>query len=81
VSDSDFVDVGDELVVSIGGFPVAEATVFKVDDEGVHVGLSGPFDYFVLPLNIKEYDQPDGYGHGSQPLDGTVTATSTFTKE
>jgi hypothetical protein len=65
MSDSDFVDIGDELVVKISGYPVATAYVYRVDDEGVHTS----FEYeelgidFVLPLDVKSYDQVDGVAH------------------
>lgn len=72
MSDSDFVDVGDELVVSISGYPVDKAYVFEVG-ETVKAALKRPGRdriVFVLPLDFKNWDRVDGYGHHSQPLDG-----------
>jgi hypothetical protein len=64
VSDSDFVDVGDELVVRIAGYPVAKATVFKITPEDVWVSVGEPsLMIFNLPLDFKDYDQVDGVAH------------------
>jgi hypothetical protein len=68
MSDSDFVDVGDELVVRIAGYPVGTAKVagtsFKgnlivevVNENGRYVGT------FYLPPNFKDYDTVDGVAH------------------
>lgn len=71
MSDSDFVDVGDELVVSISGYPVGKAVVKEIYKDSLLI------QYVVsdtVPLNIKDYDTVDGYGHGSQPLEGVNNA-------
>jgi hypothetical protein len=74
MSDTDFVDVGDLLVVRISGYPVGKARVDKVDPEGIWVVLIDvPAEIkFRLPLDVKSYDTVDGYGHHSQPLEGPV---------
>ena len=60
MSDSDFVDVGDELVVRIAGYPVGKARVFKVDDK---VWVETDALIHLLPLDFKDYDRVDGVAH------------------
>ena len=67
VSDSDFTDVGDELVVRISGYPVGKARVEKIFSDYLiaSFGVPGkPLIYFELPLNVKDYDTVDGVAHG-----------------
>jgi hypothetical protein len=61
MSDSDFIDVGDELVVKISGYPVASTAIVVEINTHVIVELLG--SYFVLPLNVKDYDTVDGVAH------------------
>jgi hypothetical protein len=72
MSDSDFVDVGDELVVRIAGYPVGKAVVeghtsngdwivYAYDNHNKRLGT------FYLPPNFKDYDQVDGVAH--EPVD------------
>lgn len=68
--DQPIINVGDELVVRIAGYPVATAHVFKIDDDGVHVGTTGPFDYFVLPPSFVPVDEVDGVDHTRKAADG-----------
>lgn len=74
MSDNNFVDEGDLLTVSISGFPVAKARVDRVEKKKVKVRVlddyGNPVATYYIPLNVKEYDTVDGYGHGSQPLTG-----------
>jgi hypothetical protein len=81
MSDTDFVDIGDELVLSVSGYPAAKAVVTNVHDGIVYVtvhGEKGSTLWLNLPLDFKDYDTVDGvnhhagveYGHHSQPLDG-----------
>lgn len=69
MSDSDFVDVGDELVVRISGFPVGRAKVEAVSDDLLVCYRQQESDkplYFRLPLNVKDYDTVDGVAHDNQ---------------
>ena len=72
MSDSDFVDIGDELTVRVSGFPVGKAKVLRFEnDEVVATLLDFPGGVeFRLPLDVKSYDTIDGYGHASAPLTG-----------
>jgi hypothetical protein len=66
MSDSQFIDVGDELVVRISGYPVARATVTEVDSGGALVEFTDDSDHVVIfnvPLNVKDFDTVDGVGH------------------
>jgi len=65
MSDSGFVDIGDELVVRIGGYPVGKAVVDSVDNQGVHIEIENDRGvvFFTLPLDFKDYDQVDGVAH------------------
>lgn len=68
MSDTDFVDIGDELVVSISGYPVGKAWVQEVGTfVKVAVGVNGTEEsiYLNLPLNFKDYDTVDGVAHGN----------------
>ena len=67
MSDSDFVDVGDELVVSISGYPVGKARVFRLQGK---LYAETETMQWEIPEDIKDYDTVDGYGHHTQPLDG-----------
>jgi hypothetical protein len=74
MSDSDFVDVGDELVVRISGYPVGRCEVLVVNEKGIHVQVDGEDGaaWFTLPLNVKDYDIVDGVAHNTLPaFDGT----------
>lgn len=55
------VDVGNELVVRIAGYPAGKARVYKVDDSGVYCHFNGLT--YRLPLDFKDYDQVDGVAH------------------
>lgn len=72
MSDSDFIDVGDELVVKISGYPIAKVKVVEIvnvfgkgprakavlrNNDGEHVWS------FYLPLDVKDYDTVDGVAH------------------
>ena len=74
MSDSDFVDVGDELVVKISGFPVGRVPIIAIKSDSIVVDITRlPIMHpgtIQLPLNVKDYDTVDGYGHHSQPLTG-----------
>lgn len=61
MSDSDFVDVGDELVVRISGYPVGKAEVSKINQHGVTVRYMGVS--YLLPLDFKSHDTVDGVAH------------------
>lgn len=75
MSDTDFVDIGDELVVRISGYPVGKARVVEITSDAILTEFNdadGRPCLFELPLNVKDYDTIDGYGHHSQPLSGTA---------
>jgi hypothetical protein len=75
LSDKQFVDVGDELVVRIAGYPVAKAIVKRINDEEGVVVLVGGKVIYDLPLNFTEYgDAEDGVTHRPEnpPLGGQV---------
>jgi hypothetical protein len=66
MTDSDFVDVGDELILRVGSYPVGrKLIVWKVDEAGVHAYIDHGDTEYVLPLNIKDYDTTDGVAHGN----------------
>lgn len=66
MSDEALVDIGDELVVRIAGYPVGNATVEGIDERGVMILLEGHDGgaWFLLPLDFKNYDITDGVAHG-----------------
>lgn len=67
MSDSDFVDIGDELVVRIGGYPIGKAVVDDVRKSYVLVSLQHNRSMkYKLPINIKDYDTVDGVSHDTQ---------------
>jgi hypothetical protein len=75
MSDTGFIDIGDELVLRISGYPVARGSVTEVDSNGALVEFtddSGEKVMFNVPLNVHEYDTVDGYAHHSQPLAGVA---------
>jgi hypothetical protein len=54
MSDKDFIDIGDELVVRISGYPVGKAVVTDITDECVWVEYLDTD--IILPLDVKDYD-------------------------
>lgn len=63
MSDEGLVDIGDELVVRIAGYPVGKAVVKRInDEEGVVVYFERMV--FDLPLDFKDNDVTDGVAHG-----------------
>ena len=71
MSDTGFIDLGDELVVRISGYPVGKARVVHVANDYVFVEVLDDFDNhacFSLPLDVKEYDNVDGVAHQDQPF-------------
>lgn len=65
MSDKDFVDVGDELVVRIAGYPIGKARVNKIFSNEIRVTFDGKFWW--LPLDVKNYDVTDGVAHELSP--------------
>lgn len=65
MADKKFVDVGDELIVRIAGYPVGKARVWKMDDQGVHFDITGL--NWTLPLSFKNWDVVDGVAHELSP--------------
>lgn len=65
MSDYRFVDVGDELVVRVSGYPVGKAYVFEVSDMvkcRLYYG-QGKAVVFTLPLDFIKESGVDGVGH------------------
>lgn len=79
MSDQDFIDVGDELVVRISGYPLPhKAKVIEVTKGAVYVEFCGyePNERIViaLPLDVKSYDTVDGVAHTAIAEHVTMTA-------
>lgn len=76
MSDKEFVDVGDELVVRIGGYPVGKARVYYVRDGKAYLAVEGHaisgggVASFTLPLDFKDHGDVDGVAHEPVPFDG-----------
>ena len=72
MSDNDFVDVGDELVVRIGGYPVAKAKIVQILSDHALAAVqneTGQRVVFELPLDVKSYDTVDGVAHTTAPVE------------
>ena len=67
MSDKGFVDLGDELIVRIAGYPVGRAQVTFVGNDGIVATVTDsdgkPLVQFVLPLDIMDYENIDGVAH------------------
>lgn len=68
MSDEALVDIGDELVVRIAGYPVGKATVEGISFNGNFIAkmYDGEGRYiwtFYLPPDFKEHDVTDGVAH------------------
>lgn len=70
MSDSDFLDIGDELILKISGYPVGKARVDRFqNDQAIVILLNHPGNItFAVPLNVKDFDTVDGVAHRAAPL-------------
>lgn len=67
--DEAIINVGDELVVRIAGYPVGKAVVKRInEEEGVVVSAFGRM-IFDLPLDFTPVDEIDGVDHTRKVLE------------
>ena len=64
--DNEITDIGDRVVVRIGGYPVGEATVTGTTFNGnwiVEATFNNIRTHFYLPPDFKTYTDVDGVAH------------------